>query len=114
MTMLEMQEYICTNFVRNEMKLDLLSRKQTRIAYLIPVIILRGIPWNFLIRTPVKIEFIRTRRELFFNAPGLSRHNHVIVVENSWLVQQFVDKIAGLVLPENQSYYIHGRNIFSI
>jgi hypothetical protein len=42
-------------------------------------------------------------------APGLSKQNHVVVVEQSWLAQQFVDKFAGLVLPKNQTFCVHGK-----
>ena len=41
---------------------------------------------------------------------GQSRENHVVMADQSWLVQQFVDKFAGVILPRNQKFCVHGTN----
>ena len=105
-----MRHYFFEQFVRNEMKLDLLSRRQHRVVYLVPLIVLDGLTWDFLIQTPVKVEFILIRRQIYSSSPGMSRRNHVIVMEQSWLAQQFVDKFSGLVLPKDQTFCVHGTN----
>ena len=109
MTIQEMREFFAEHYIRNEMKIDLLSRRQHRCVYVVPVVMLAGLSWDLLIHTPIKIEFVRLRREVYSCAPGLSKQNHVVVVEQSWLAQQFVDKFAGLVLPKNQTFCVHGK-----
>ena len=54
----EMRDYYLEHYVRNEMKLDVLSRRQGRVVYLVPLVVLPHLSWDFLIQTPVKVEFI--------------------------------------------------------
>ena len=65
----EMRDYYLEHYVRNEMKLDVLSRRQGRVVYLVPLVVLPHLSWDFLIQTPVKVEFIKMRRDIFSCAP---------------------------------------------
>ena len=51
-----MRDYYLEHYVRNEMKLDVLSRRQGRVVYLVPLVVLPHLSWDFLIQTPVKVE----------------------------------------------------------
>ena len=109
MTIQEMHGFFAEHFIRNEMKIELLSRRQHRCVCVVPVLVLAGLSWDLLIRTPIKIEFVRLRREVYSCAPGVTKQNHVVLAEHSWLAQQFVDKLAGLVVPQNQTFCVHGK-----
>lgn len=109
MTIQEMHGFFAEHFIRNEMKIELLSRRQHRCVCVVPVLVLAGLSWDLLIRTPIKIEFVRLRREVYSCAPGVTKQSHVVLAEHSWLAQQFVDKLAGLVVPQNQTFCVHGK-----